>query len=203
MDRLNNDNEEEQQEPREEIESMGKFFSGAYIGRMFFIVGALLLLIDCVGLFFTYQYVDFRPWQLVAFYLAVAALFIDSTHNFYQLRALKAESADVTAILLEQLDDMDSPWTLLSLVTIGVKLLLAVLLAGKKLIREMNLHQYTARRVAAESGLDFTAISMYLRMKRPFSCKMSSLQPLTRVLDLSCNNFRCFPLYISLTFCIS
>ena len=128
MDRLNNDNEEEQQEQREEIESMGKFFSGAYIGRMFFIVGALLLLIDCVGLFFTYQYVDFRPWQLVAFYLAVAALFIDSTHNFYQLRALKAESADVTAILLEQLDDMDSPCTLLSLVTIGVKLLLAVLL---------------------------------------------------------------------------
>ncbi|MBQ1615442.1 MAG: hypothetical protein II089_12495, partial [Selenomonas sp.] len=49
MDRLNNDNEEEQQEQREEIESMGKFFSGAYIGRMFFIVGALLLLIDCVG----------------------------------------------------------------------------------------------------------------------------------------------------------
>jgi hypothetical protein len=34
----------------------------------------------------------------------------------------------MTAILLEQLDDMDSPWTLLSLVTIGVKLLLAVLL---------------------------------------------------------------------------
>jgi transcriptional regulator with XRE-family HTH domain len=62
-------------------------------------------------------------------------------------------------------------------------------LAGKKLIKEMNLHQYTARKVAAESGLDFTAISMYLRMKRPFSCKMSSLQPLTRVLDLSCNNF--------------
>ncbi len=62
-------------------------------------------------------------------------------------------------------------------------------LAGKKLIKEINLHQYTARKVAAESGLDFTAISMYLRMKRPFSCKMSSLQPLTRVLDLSCNNF--------------
>ena len=62
-------------------------------------------------------------------------------------------------------------------------------LAGKKLIREMNLHRYTARRVAAESGLDFTAISMYLKMKRPFSCKMSSLQPLTHILDLSCNNF--------------
>ena len=62
-------------------------------------------------------------------------------------------------------------------------------LAGKKLIREMNLHQYTARKVAADTGLDFTAISMYLRMKRPFSCKMSSLQPLTHILDLSCNNF--------------
>ena len=128
MDRLNNNNEEAQQEHRAEIESMGKFFSGEYIGRMFIIVGALLLLIDCVGMFFAYQYVDFRPWQLGVFYLAAAAVLIDASHNFYQLRALRADSADVTAILLEQLDDVELPWTLLSLVTIGAKLLLSVLL---------------------------------------------------------------------------
>ncbi len=128
MERLNATDKEAQQEQRDEIASMEKFFSGAYLSRMFMLVGAVLLLLDGVGMFLAYEYVDFRPWQLVAFYIALAALFIDNSHSFYQLHGLKAESADVTAILLEQLDDTESPWTILSLITIGGKILLSVLL---------------------------------------------------------------------------
>ena len=62
-------------------------------------------------------------------------------------------------------------------------------LANNTLVRIMKAKQYTARTVAQKTGLDFTAISMYARGKRPFSCKLSCLQPLSQLLDLSCNSF--------------
>lgn len=62
-------------------------------------------------------------------------------------------------------------------------------LAGKELSRQMNQKQITARTLSANTGLDFTAISTYVHMKRPFSCKMSSLQPLSQYLEISCNKF--------------
>lgn len=129
MERLGADEDDEsQKEQRDELEAMGKMFSGEFISRMFFMIGALLLIFDCVGLFLAYQYVEFRPWQLVVFYLSIAALTGDLAHNIYRYKGLRAEGADVSAILTESMDDIKSNWNLLSLTAIGGKLILGVLL---------------------------------------------------------------------------
>ncbi len=129
MDRLGaGEDDEEQKEQRDELEAMGKMFSGEFISRMFLMIGALLLIFDCVGLFLAYQYVEFRPWQLVVFYLSIAALTGDVAHNIYRYKGLRAEGADVSAILAESIDDIKSGWNLLSLVAIGGKLILGALL---------------------------------------------------------------------------
>jgi hypothetical protein len=107
---------------------MGQMFSGDFISRMFFLIGALLMIFDCVGFFLTYQYVEFRPWQLVVFYIALMALSGDTAHNIYRYRSLRAEGADVSAILTESYDDIKSGWNLLTLAAIGGKLILGVLL---------------------------------------------------------------------------
>lgn len=129
MNRLGTEDEDEKQrEERDELEAMGKMFSGEFISRMFILIGALLLVFDCVGFFLTYQYVEFRPWQLVVFYIALFALSGDTVHNIYRYRGLRAEGADVSAILTESFDDIKSGWNLLSLAAIGGKLILGVLL---------------------------------------------------------------------------
>ena len=98
MDRLGSaEDDEVQKEQRDELEAMGKMFSGEFISRMFIMIGALLLVFDCVGLFLAYQYVEFRPWQLAVFYISIAALTGDLAHNIYRYRGLRAEGADVSA----------------------------------------------------------------------------------------------------------
>ena len=98
------------------------------VSRMFIMIGALLLAFDCVGLFLAYQYVEFRPWQLAVFYISIAALTGDLAHNIYRYRGLRAEGADVSAILTESIDDLTSGWNILTLIAIGGKLILGVLL---------------------------------------------------------------------------
>ena len=120
--------DEKQQEQREEIESLGKFFSGEAITRMMLTIGALLLVFDCVGFFLTYQYVQLRPWQLGIFCLAIVTLLIDVGRNIYRYRELKAEGADVSAILMESFDDVQSVWNYVTMAAVSGKLLLAVLL---------------------------------------------------------------------------
>lgn len=122
------EDDEMQKEQRDELEAMGKMFSGEFISRMFILIGALLLVFDCVGLFLAYQYVEFRPWQLAVFYISIAALTFDLAHNIYRYRGLRAEGADVSAILTESIDDLTSGWNLLTLTAIGGKLILGVLL---------------------------------------------------------------------------
>lgn len=127
--RLGADQEDEsQQEQRDELEAMGKMFTGEYISRMFILIGVLLLIFDSVGLFLTYEYVEFRPWQAVVFYLSLLALTGDALHNLYLYKGLRAEGADVSAILTAGLDDIESGWNLLTLAAIGGKLILGVLL---------------------------------------------------------------------------
>ncbi|MCR5758437.1 MAG: hypothetical protein K6F95_11095 [Selenomonas sp.] len=129
MDRLNTDQAEEAlQEEKDELDAMGKMFSGDYIGRMFILIGTLLLIFDCAGLFLAYQYVEFRPWQLVVFYLSIAALGGELAHNIYRYRGLRAEGADVSAILTESIEDLHSGWNLVTLAAMGGKLILGVLL---------------------------------------------------------------------------
>ncbi|SFW16501.1 hypothetical protein SAMN02910323_0485 [Selenomonas ruminantium] len=129
MDRLGSaEDDEAQKEQRDELEAMGKMFSGEFISRMFIMIGALLLVFDCVGLFLAYQYVEFRPWQLAVFYISIAALTGDLAHNIYRYRGLRAEGADVSAILTESIDDLTSGWNILTLIAIGGKLILGVLL---------------------------------------------------------------------------
>jgi len=129
MERLNVDQADEAlQEEKDELDAMGKMFSGEYIGRMFILIGTLLLIFDCVGLFLAYQYVQFRPWQLVVFYLSIGALGGDLLHNIYRYRGLRAEGADVSAILTESMDDLRSRWNLVTLAAMGGKLILGVLL---------------------------------------------------------------------------
>ncbi|WP_143188137.1 hypothetical protein [Selenomonas ruminantium] len=129
MDRLGTEAEtDEYKEKRDEIESLGNFFSGESITRMFMIIGVLLLLFDCVGFFLTYQYVELRPWQLVVFCLSIAALFIDAGRDVYRYRDLKSEDADVSAILVESFDDVKSAWNYVTMLAVSGKLLLAVLL---------------------------------------------------------------------------
>ena len=122
------EDDESQKEQRDELEAMGKMFSGEFISRMFFMIGALLLIFDCVGLFLAYQYVEFRPWQAVVFYLSIAALTGELAHNIYRYKGLRAEGADVSAILTDSMDDINSGWNLLTLVALGGKLILGVLL---------------------------------------------------------------------------
>lgn len=117
-----------QQETRDEIESLGKFFSGESITRMMLTIGALLLVFDCVGFFLTYQYVELRPWQLGVFWLAAVALFLDVARDIYRYRELNAEGADVAAILTEGFDDVKSVWNYVAMAAVSGKLLLAVLL---------------------------------------------------------------------------
>ena len=129
MERLGADEDDERQkEQRDELDAMGKMFSGEFISRMFILIGALLLIFDCVGMFLAYQYVDFRPWQLIVFYISIVALTGDLAHNIYRYRGLRAEGADVSAILTESIDDIKSGWNLLTLAAIGGKLILGVLL---------------------------------------------------------------------------
>ena len=129
MDRLGSaEDDEVQKEQRDELEAMGKMFSGEFISRMFIMIGALLLVFDCVGLFLAYQYVEFRSWQLAVFYISIAALTGDLAHNIYRYRGLRAEGADVSAILTESIDDLTSGWNILTLIAIGGKLILGVLL---------------------------------------------------------------------------
>ena len=129
MERLGADaGDEKQQEQREEIESLGKFFSGEAITRMMLVIGALLLVFDCVGFFLTYQYVQLRPWQWGIFGLAIVTLLIDVGRNIYRYRELKAEGADVPAILMENFDDVQSVWNYITMAAVSAKLLLAVLL---------------------------------------------------------------------------
>ena len=122
------EDDESQKEQRGELEAMGKMFSGEFISRMFFMIGALLLIFDCVGLFLAYQYVEFRPWQAVVFYLSIAALTGELAHNIYRYKGLRAEGADVSAILTDSMDDINSGWNLLTLAALGGKLILGVLL---------------------------------------------------------------------------
>ena len=122
------EDDESQKEQRDELEAMGKMFSGEFISRMFFMIGALLLIFDCVGLFLAYQYVEFRPWQAVVFYLSIAALTGELAHNIYRYKGLRAEGADVSAILTDSMDDINSGWNLLTLAALGGKLILGVLL---------------------------------------------------------------------------
>ena len=129
MDRLGSaEDDEVQKEQRDELEAMGKMFSGEFISRMFIMIGALLLVFDCVGLFLAYQYVEFRPWQLAVFYITIAPLTGYPAHNIYRYRGLRAEGADVSAILTESIDDLTSGWNILTLIAIGGKLILGVLL---------------------------------------------------------------------------
>ena len=129
MERLGADADDvRQKEKREEIESLGNFFSGEAITRMMLVIGALLLVFDCVGFFLTYQYVQLRPWQLGIFFLAIAALLVDVGRNIYRYRDLKAEGADVPAILTESYDDVKSVWNYVTMTAVSGKLLLAVLL---------------------------------------------------------------------------
>ena len=120
--------DERQKEERDELEAMGQMFSGEFISRMFFFICALLMIFDCVGFFLTYQYVEFRPWQLVVFYIALMALSGDAAHNIYRYKSLHAEGADVSAILTESYDDIKSGWNILTLLADGGKLILGVLL---------------------------------------------------------------------------
>ncbi|MCR4943813.1 MAG: hypothetical protein K5986_05035 [Clostridium sp.] len=122
------EDDESQKEQRDELEAMGKMFSGEFISRMFFMIGALLLIFDGVGLFLAYQYVEFRPWQAVVFYLSIAALTGELAHNIYRYKGLRAEGADVSAILTDSMDDINSGWNLLTLAALGGKLILGVLL---------------------------------------------------------------------------
>lgn len=129
MERLGSEvGDDKHKEKRDEIESLGNFFSGEAITRMMLVVGALLLTFDCVGFFLTYQYVELRPWQLGVFCLAIAALIIDVGRNIYRYRDLKADEADVTAILTESFDDVKSVWNYITMAAVSGKLLLAVLL---------------------------------------------------------------------------
>lgn len=129
MERLGTEVEDDRhKEKRDEIESLGKFFSGEMITRMMLLVGTLLLIFDCVGFFLTYQYVELRPWQLGVFCLSVVALLIDAGRNVYRYRDLKADGADVAAILTESFDDVESVWNYVTMAAVSGKLLLAVLL---------------------------------------------------------------------------
>ena len=129
MERLGADADDaRQKEKRDEIESLGNFFSGETITRMMLGIGVLLFVFDCVGFFLTYQYVQLRPWQLGIFFLAIAALLVDVGRNIYRYRELKAEDADVAAILTESFDDVKSVWNYVTMAAVSGKLLLAVLL---------------------------------------------------------------------------
>lgn len=129
MERLGSEaSDDKHKEQRDEIESLGNFFSGEYITRMMLVIGGLLFIFDCVGFFLTYQYVELRPWQLAVFCLSIVALLLDLGRNIYEYRSLKAEGADVSAILTESFDDVESGWNYVTMLAVSGKLLLAVLL---------------------------------------------------------------------------
>ena len=121
--------EEERKQWQDEIESMGKFMSGKGIGKMFLTMSMVLLVIDGLGFFFTYQYAELRPWQQWAFYFVAGALVLDSLVDFYRMRKiLAADEPDEIADRMTEYMDAGSVWTNLSIFVVGGKCLLAVVL---------------------------------------------------------------------------
>ena len=87
MERLGADEDDERQkEQRDELDAMGKMFSGEFISRMFILIGALLLIFDCVGMFLAYLYVDFRPWQLVVIWRIIFTVIGDCGRKVLMFR---------------------------------------------------------------------------------------------------------------------
>ena len=121
--------DEERQILKDEMESMGKFMSAQSIGKMFLAMSVVLLLIDIMGFVLTYQYAELRPWQLVAFYLVAAALFIDSLVDFVRMRKLmRAKEPDEVVACMSQYVEGTSSWNSVALIAVGGKCLLAVVL---------------------------------------------------------------------------
>lgn len=121
--------EEENRHWKEEMEAMGDFFSPRYIGRMFLSMSLLLLLIDCAGFFLTYQYAQLRPWQSAVFYLVATALLLDAVIDFYRMRAiLQADAPEDIAKLMSEYMDSAVKWSGISLLAMGGKCLIAVML---------------------------------------------------------------------------
>lgn len=126
--RLSTD-EEEKRHWREEVEAMGEFFSPQYIGRMFLVMSLLLLAIDGAGFILTYQYAQLRPWQFVIFYFVAAALLLDASIDFYRMRVLWRAAApeDISKYMSKYMDSA-AKWSGVSLLAMGGKLLIAVVL---------------------------------------------------------------------------
>ena len=121
--------EEERKQWQDEIESMGKFFSGKSIGRVFLLMSVTLLAIDGLGFFFTYQYAELRPWQQWAFNFVAGALIVDSLVDFYRMRKIMAaDEPDEIADRMTEYMDATSAWTSLSMIVVSGKCLLAVVL---------------------------------------------------------------------------
>ena len=123
-----NDWKKEQQDLRDEISAIGKFFSGKQIGRLFAIMSIALLLFDGFGILLTYQYVNMKLWQLVIFYVVIAAMFIDAVRDFQELHYIaNADDEEILARLADNVD-LSPAWRAVTQIVSGGKCLLAVLL---------------------------------------------------------------------------
>lgn len=121
--------EEEKRHRQQEIEAIGDFFSPRYIGRMFLIMSLLLLAMDCAGLVLTYQYAQLRPWQSVIFYFVATALLVDAVIDFYRMRViLQVDAPDEMSKRMSEYMDSAEKWHGVSLVALGGKCLIAVVL---------------------------------------------------------------------------
>lgn len=121
--------EEENRHWREEMEAMGEFFAPRYIGRMFLGMSLLLLAIDCAGFILTYQYAQLRLWQSVIFYFVAAALLLDAMADFYRMRViLRANTPEEVSKCISEYMDSAGKWNGISLLAMGGKFLIAVVL---------------------------------------------------------------------------
>lgn len=121
--------EAERKQWQDEMEAMGKFISAKGIGKVLMMMSVVLLLIDGTGFFLTYQYAELRPWQQWAFYIVAGALVVDSLLDFYRMsKIMSADEPDEIADRMTEYMDATSAWTNLSLLVVGGKCLLAVVL---------------------------------------------------------------------------
>lgn len=122
-------NEEEERHWKEDLETMGSFFSPQYIGRMFFFMSLFLLSVDCAGFFLTYQYAQLRSWQFAIFYFVAAALLVDAIIDFYRMRTILQMDApeDISKRVAAYMDSA-AKWSSVSLVSMGGKCWIAVVL---------------------------------------------------------------------------